>query len=109
MDESVESYYGINDFIEATKRQTSEGLHPGTYSTDQDFEDMTVEKGPLAKFFKDHLEMSRFNVHVRKLTIYSSLLMQYIGGMLRNGFIFILFLSILFSFSFLYILLLGDE
>ena len=89
LDESVESYYGINDFIKATERQTSEGLHPGTYSTDQDFEEMTVEKGPLAKFIKDHLGMSRFNTHVRNLTIYSSLLMQYIGGMLRYRFFFL--------------------
>ena len=76
----ADSYYGIQDFIEKTKKCTSEGLVPCTYTTDSHFEEMAKERGELSRMIKDLLKMSRYNYTVRNLTIYSTLLLHYIGG-----------------------------
>ena len=80
MSKPADSYYGIQNFIEKTKKSSSEGLVPGTYTTDSHFEEMSKERGELSRMIKDLLKMSRYNYTVRNLTIYSTLLLHYIGG-----------------------------
>ena len=45
---------------------------------------MSKEREKLSKFIKDLVGANRYNSSVRNLTIYSTLLLQYIGGMLRK-------------------------
>ena len=80
LSETAESYYGIEEFVQETNKFSSEGLDPGRCTTDSDFEEMSKEKGTLSKMIKEHLNMSRYNYTVRNLTIYCTLLLQYIGG-----------------------------
>ena len=90
MRESSASFYGLPDFIEKTQNEKSKGrvgIIPGTYATDVDFDNMSKEKGQLSKFIKDLVDANRYNSSVRNLTIYTTLLLQYIGGMLREEFI----------------------
>ena len=89
MEESSESFYGIPAFIKKTQEEKlkgSEGIIPGIYTTDVDFNTMSEEKGKLSKFLKDEENENRYTIHVRNLTVYTALLLQYIGGMLRKYF-----------------------
>ena len=86
MRESSKSFYGLPEFIERTKEEKEKGtvgLIPGTYTTDVDFENMSAEKGYISRFIKNSTGKNRYS-SVRNLTIYTSLLLQYIGGMLRK-------------------------
>ena len=86
MRESSTSFYGLPEFIERTKEENEKGtvgLVPGIYTTDVDFEEMSEEKGDVSRFIKNLTGKNR-NRSVRNLTIYTALMLQYIGGMLRK-------------------------
>ena len=87
MRESSSSFYGLPEFIEKTQSEKSKGslgITPGTYTTDDDFDNMSKEKEQLSRFIKELVVASRYNSSVRNLTIYTTLMLQYIGGMLRK-------------------------
>ena len=87
MRESAASFYGLPEFTEKTQKEKekgSVGIIPGTYTTDVDFDNMSREREKLSRFIKELVGENRYNCSVRNLTIYSTLLLQYIGGMLRK-------------------------
>ena len=87
MRESSTSFYGLPEFFERTKEEKekgSGGLIPGTYTTDEDFEDMSRNGNKLSRFIKTLVGKSRYDSSVRNLTIFTALLLQYLGGMLRK-------------------------
>ena len=87
MRESSTSFYGLPEFIERTKEEKekgSVGLIPGIYARDEDFEDMSEKGGKLSRFIKTLVGKGRHDSSVQNLTIYTSLLLQYIGGMIRK-------------------------
>ena len=48
MRECSASFYGLPQFIEKSKG--SVGITPGIYTTDEDFDKMSEERGTLSKF-----------------------------------------------------------
>ena len=87
MRESSASFYGLPEFVEKTQKEKekgSVGIIPGIYTRDEDFDNMSSEKEKLSRFIKVLVGANRYNSSVRNLTIYSTLLLQYIGGMLRK-------------------------
>ena len=84
---TFENFYGIPEFIEKTKKAKEEGsvgIIPGIYTTDENFDQMSEEREKLSRFIKELVNENRYNPSVRNLTIYTTLLLQYIGGMLRR-------------------------